>query len=300
MCNMYFSSLRLMAVLLGYLVAQVKTYPIQGWPMYPQTAREYPDDDYYYAPKIQYYYDAPAMSMPEVYGQIQYPYFYDPYGHFASNEAPKRQEERLAALPIGQETWFENDNAGRWRSNDVDDVSAAFLDNLILTQMAQDAQRRRENARAAFPPVDYDEERDTEDEDVRELKALAGKPLYHVPKTVPRIDDEDYPADDGFINWNGNKRSVTTAAPAASTAAPELGQKEKVLPRPTQNSHQHHRADNKRDPSFYKTIAKLLSKNSETSETQESPKARRIDKRFVAGDSDLVLELRGLKHRIAT
>ncbi|KAL0880904.1 hypothetical protein ABMA27_002076 [Loxostege sticticalis] len=298
MCNMYLSSLRLMAVLLAYLVAQVKTYPVQGWPMYPQTPREYPDDEYYNAPKIQYYYDTPAMSMPEVYGQIQYPYFYDPYEHFTSNEAPKRQEERLAALPIGQETWFESDNAPRWRSNDVDDVSAAFLDNLILTQMAQDAQRRRENARAAFPPVDYDEH-DTEDKDVRELKALAGKPLYHVPKTVPRFEDEDYAADDGFINWNGNKRSVTTAAPASSTAAPELGQKEKVLPRPTQNSHQHHRAENKRDTAFYNTIAKLL-KNSQTSETQESPKARRIDKRFVAGDSDLVVELRGLKHRIAT
>lgn len=254
-----------MAVLLGYLLAQAKAYPMQGWPVYPQSPREYQDDEYYYAPKIQYYYDAPAMNMPDAYGQVPYPYFYDPYGHFASNEAPKRQEERLAALPIGQETWFESDTTPRWRSNDVDDVSAAFLDNLILTQMAQDAQRRRENARAAFPPVDYDE-RDTDDEDVRELKALAGKPLYHVPKTVPRIEDEDYPADDGFINWNGNKRSVSTPAPVLSTVSPKQGQKEKFEPRPTQ----HHKTENKRDNSFYNTISKLLEKNSHISENQVS------------------------------
>lgn len=33
---------------------------------------------------------------------------------------------------------------------------------------------------------------------------------------------------------------------------------------------------------------------------QDLPSERRIEKRFVADDSDLVLELRGLKHRIAT
>ncbi|XP_059046330.1 uncharacterized protein LOC131841943 [Achroia grisella] len=301
MCNMQLSSLRMLTVLLGYLIAQANSYPMQGWPMYPQTAREYPDDEYYYAPKVQYYYDAPAISVPEVYGQVPYPYYYDPYDHFMANDAPKRHEERLAALPIGQETWFESDSTPRWRSNDVDDVSAAFLDNLILTQMAQDAQRRRENARAAFPPVDY-EERDTEDEDVRELKALAGKPLYHVPKTVPRIEDEDYSSDDGFINWNGNKRSITTAAPIPSTEMPKLGQKEEVMLRPAQiQTHQNHRTtQNKRNASFYDTIAQLLANKSKNTIEQESTKPRRIDKRFVAGDRDLVVELRGLKHRIAT
>lgn len=299
MCNMYLPTIRIAAVLFSYIVAQAKAYPMQTWPM--QAPREYPDDEYYYAPKVQYYYDAPAISMSEVYGQLPYPYFYDPYGHFASNEAPKRQEERLAALPIGQETWFESDTTPRWRANDgdADDVSAAFLDNLILTQMAQDAQRRRENARAAFPPVDYDE-RDNEDEDVRELKALAGKPLYHVPKTVPRIEDEDYASDDGFINWNGNKRSVSTPPPVSTTTTvkPKMGQLEEVLLRPAQTPHQKHGQLDVKDPSFYDTIAKLL-ENSRNSNVEESPK-RRIDKRFVAGDSDLVLELRGLKHRIRT
>lgn len=252
----------MLAVVLAYLVAQAKAYPMQAWPVYPQAPREYPDDDYYYTPNQ--YYDSPVMNVPEVYGQVAYPYYYDPYGHF-SNEAPKGQEERLAALPVGQETWFESDSAPRWRSNDVDDVSAAFLDNLILTQMAQDAQRRRENARAAFPPVDY-EERDAEDEDVRELKALAGKPLYHVPKTAPRIEDEDYPADEGFINWNGNKRSLTTAAPVLSTAKPKIGQKEFVIPGPSQTTSHRNRQDNqnKRSSTFYDTIAQLLENKSKS------------------------------------
>lgn len=76
--------------------------------------------------------------------------------------------------------------------------------------------------------------RDFEDEDVRELKALAGKPLYHVPKTsvykakndkshqynqrqrettttpMPILEEDhyydEYPSDEGWINW-GNKRS---------------------------------------------------------------------------------------------
>lgn len=231
---------------------------MQGWPMYPQTPREYQDDDYYYAPKVQYYYDAPAMSVPDVYGQIPYSYYYDPYGHFA-NEAPERQDERLAALPIGQETWFESDNSPRWRSNDMDDVNAAFLDNLILTQMAQDAQRRRENARAAFSNVDY-EDKDNEDEDVRELKALAGKPLYHVPKTVPRYpDDDEYPSDDGFINWNGNKRAATTSSPTP-TEESNVGQKEVAVPRPAQihKSRSHQSKHEKRSSPYYETIAQLL------------------------------------------
>lgn len=240
-----------------------EAYPMQGWPLYPQTPREYPEDDYYYATKEQHYYENPALNAPEAYGQVPYPYFYDPYGHFV-NEAPKRQEERFASLPIGQETWFESDASPRWRSNDVDDVSAAFMDNLIITQMAQDAQRRRENNRAAFPTIDY-EERDLEDEDVRELKALAGKPLYHVPKTVPNIEDdeEDYQNDEGFINWNGNKRSMTTQAPVHSTAKPKAGQKEVMMPRPAQN-HNHQNGEDKRASAFYGTLAKLLQKEKES------------------------------------
>ncbi|CAK1600998.1 unnamed protein product [Parnassius mnemosyne] len=288
------SSWRSWVALLGYLIVQATAYPIQGWPMYPQTPREYQDDDYYYAPKVQYYYDAPAMNVPDVYGQIPYSYYYDPYSHFA-NEAPESQDERLASLPIGQETWFESDSSPRFRSNNIDDVNAAFLDNLILTQMAQDAQRRRENARAAFSNVDY-EDKDNEDEDVKELKALAGKPLYHGPKTVPRFEDDEYPSDDGFINWNGNKRSVTTPRPV-STEESTTGQKEVAVPRPakTTNARSQHSEHEKRSSPYYNTIAQLLENKS-----HKATKDRRIDKRFVAGDSDLVVELRGLKHRIAT
>lgn len=260
---------RMWVILFCNLLAQAKTYPLQEWPVYSQVPREYPEDDYYYAPKAQYNYDAPAINVPEVYGQVPYTYFYDPYGHFA-DEAPKRQEERLAALPIGQETWFESEPSSRWRSNNIDDVNAAFLDNLILTQMAQDAQRRRENARAAFANAEY-EQKDNEDEDVRELKALAGKPLYHVPKTVPRFDEDDYSDDDAdsFINWNGNKRSVTTAAPeATSSEQPKAGQKEFVMPRPASSSNifkSHQSNQDKTNSPFYKTITQLLDKQGHVS-----------------------------------
>lgn len=255
-------------VLLCYLLAQAKTYPLQEWPMYAQTPREYSEDDYYYAPKIQYYYDAPAINVPEVYGQVPYTYYYDPYDHFA-NEAPKKQEDRLATLPIGQETWFESESTPRWKSNNMDDVNAAFLDNLILTQMAQDAQRRRENARAAFLNIDY-EDKENEDEDVRELKALAEKPHYHVPKTVPKIEDDDYSEDysDSFINWNGNKRSVTTPAPETSTQEVKDINKEVVMPRPAQTSHNHKTYQSDKDKinfPFYNTITKFLEKQGHVS-----------------------------------
>ncbi|XP_038214488.1 uncharacterized protein LOC119834458 [Zerene cesonia] len=303
MCNLP-TGLRMWVVFFCYLLAEAKTYPMQGWPVYAQDLRDYHDDDYYYAPKVQYFYDTPAMNPPEVYGQVPYTYMYDPYGHF-SNDAPKIEEERFSALPIGQETWFESDSNPRWRSNDMDDVNAAFLDNLILTQMARDAQRRRENARAAFSNMDYDD-KDNEDKDVQELKALAGKPLYHAPKSVPRIEDdedEDYVGDDsdGFINWNGNKRSLTTEAPVLSTESSmidKVGQKEVVMTRPPQHVRQHFNLkfdQEKRSSPFYTTIARLVD-----NAKHESSKPRRIDKRFVASDSDLVVELRGLKHRIAT
>ncbi|XP_062527488.1 uncharacterized protein LOC105841778 isoform X2 [Bombyx mori] len=295
---MLLTNLRLLTLLISYLIVQVKTYPMQGWPLWGQVPREYPDDEYYYAPKIQYYYDAPAVNVPEMHDQVQYPYYYDPSAQYLQNEAPQRHEERLAALPIGQETWFESDATPRWQSSEVDDVSAAFLDNLILTQMAQDAQRRRENARAAFLPVDY-EDKDLEDEEVRELKALAGKPLYHEPKTGSRFEDDDYTADDSFINWNGNKRSVTTAAPVSTTTEPKVGDKEVMVPRPPQNHQAHQNKQIKRN-NFYETIAELLANKSLNTNTKESLKERRIEKRFVADDSDLVVELRGLKHRIAT
>ncbi|CAK1540535.1 unnamed protein product [Leptosia nina] len=293
------------AVFLCYLLAEAKTYPMQGWPVYAHEPRDYNEDDYYYAPKVQYYYDTPAVNPPEVYGQVPYGYMYDPYGHY-SKDMPKIDEERFSALPIGQETWYEGETNPRWRSNnEIDDVNAAFLDNLILTQMARDAQRRRENARAAFSNIDY-EDKENEDEDVRELKALAGKPLYHGPKTVPTFDDEDdnedYDAEDaeGFINWNGNKRSITTEAPKKSTTkAPVVqtaGQKEIVMPRPAQNTHHQMKLDQtKRNMPLYDAIVRL-----EENVKHDSTKPRRIGKRFVASDSDLVVELRGLKHRMAT
>lgn len=251
------------AFVFGCLVTNVKAYPASGWPMYVQAPpREYPEDDYYYSPKIHYYGEPLNHGVPhvpaEVYGRIPYPYYPDTFNRFV-DEDPIRQDERLANLPVGQETWFESETEPSWKSSDMDDVNAAFMENLILTQMAQDAQRRREYASQAkpAPPLNDYEERDVEDEDVRELKALAGKPLYHVPKTVPRVEEDDYPNDDGFINWNGNKRSVSTTV--APTLRPKLGQDEIMVPRPAQPNHRHHKEvkEDKKD-SVYKKISQLL------------------------------------------
>ncbi|KAG7305891.1 hypothetical protein JYU34_008440 [Plutella xylostella] len=268
------------AFVVGWL-ALAEAYP-GAWPAY--APHDYPDDDYYYepAPKVQYYYGgaAPRHSAPEVYGRVPYPFYYDSLGHYA-NEDPARQDERLAALPVGQETWYERETESGWRNKEMDDVNAAFLDNLILTQMAQDAQRRRENARSALAASDYEEPpRTAEDEDVRELKALAGKPLYHEPKTTPQFDEHDYIMDDGFINWNGYKRSAT-AAPPASTARPRLGQAEVAVPRPAPAHREHHKRNLKTHP-------------------QKKAKGRKVDKRFVSTDTGLVAQLRLLKHRIRT
>lgn len=250
------------AFVLGCLATQAKAYPAAGWPMYVQAPqRQYPEEDLYYAPK-QYYYGEPSNRgirhpAEEVYGRAPYPFYYDTYNHFA-DEDPVRQDERLAALPVGQETWFENEPEPSWKESDMDDVNAAFLDNLILTQMAQDAQRRREyadQAKAIQSGGDY-EERDVEDEDVRELKALAGKPLYHVPKTVSRVEEDDYPSDEGFINWNGNKRSVSTAA--APTLRPKMGQEEIMVPRPAQPSHHRKEVNGDKKDSVYGKITRLL------------------------------------------
>lgn len=231
------------------------SFPAHGWPVYAHPAKEYPEEDYYYGSQQYPYAAAAAPRYEPVYGRIPHPYYYDPYEHY--EEDPARQDERVAALPVGQETWYENEEP-HWKPEDLDDVNAAFLDNLILTQMARDAQRRRENTRAA----DY-EERDSEDEDVRELKALAGKPLYHVPKTSPHIDeDEDYAADDAFINWNGNKRSapvgeVTTRAPRGQDeiAVPPEPRHPRPADHPTATPTTSHE---KRDSSLYRTIAHML------------------------------------------
>lgn len=111
----------------------------------------YLDHDYYYQPL--YYYGAP-MGMRGVYqppppppyyayGRYGYGYGYG-YGHGPRNahyyddpvddlqEEMHQEDEREEALPVGQEMWYENDADGERRDDSIDDVNAAFLQNLML------------------------------------------------------------------------------------------------------------------------------------------------------------------------
>lgn len=249
-------------------------------PLYYRPARPYPytdtyADELYYQPMPVVHYPYYPVSSPyneaDMY-RTAYPYYYTPYGYYGNEETYNPAEEtihedptrvggaRADALPVGQETWFEGDSTPSWRT-DYDDVNAAFLQNLIMSQMYDEALDKssiesdeKQNQNSLHESDEYDEHRvpeyygdrntrDFEDEDVRELKALAGKPLYHVPKTsvyaatgsvhtgdptrraqpswyqdsedstpkTLRRDEEpqfsdDYQNDEGWINW-GSKRS---------------------------------------------------------------------------------------------
>ncbi|KDR19502.1 uncharacterized protein LOC110829889 [Zootermopsis nevadensis] len=147
------------------------------------------------------------------------PYYYGDgrHGYYGYDEASdpvydlqeeiqqeEEREEREEALPIGQETWFEGTAASQRhpKGESMDDVNAAFLQNLIMSQMYNDADgghvlRHPPYVGSVYPVAD-DESQDTsvydtgksrsqisgdyqnsdeelEDEDVRELKSLVKK-----------------------------------------------------------------------------------------------------------------------------
>lgn len=262
-----------------------RTAPAYYRQPYPY-AQTYPEDLYYQPEPIIHYPYYPVtrpFTKSDVY-QTLYPYYYNerlsPYDFYGNedsfapaDEMPEHSDRgRTEALPVGQETWFEGESAPRWQ-NDYDDVNAAFLQNLIMYNDAvnqnEQTELSKEHDKQQDESDDYDDrrvaeyygERDTRDyenEDVRQLKALAGKPLYHVsktsgysktnndntyrpqqwryetvtPATVRREEehdhyDDDYPNDEAWINWaskrtdKSSKQKVlrSTLAPPTSTIA---------------------------------------------------------------------------------
>lgn len=262
-------------------------YPYRAAPAYygqPYPfAQTYPENLYYRPDPIVHY---PYYSVNRPYAkndiyQTMYPYYYSdrllPYGYYGNDDTylptddPQdavhdedlRNGDRTEALPVGQETWFEGESVPRWQ-NDYDDVNAAFLQNLIMSQMYNDAMAKNDQIPTEKTitkqqenddyedrrPAEYYGERDTrdfEDEDVRELKALAGKPLYHVPKTNVYSNDknyrqqqwqhdfstpsavrreeqhdhyDDYPNDEAWINWGNKRDSKTVKIAVKTTLAP--------------------------------------------------------------------------------
>ncbi|KAK7862784.1 hypothetical protein R5R35_003539 [Gryllus longicercus] len=207
------------------------TEPVMTYP-YP---REYADSpDYYYGEptfaSYPYYYPSSSKYAP-VYHHSLMPYYYGsaqqrPYAAYGYEEPndpvddleeeiqlEEEREEREEALPIGQETWFENSSPHQstqlqqqQQQQDMADVNAIFLQNLILSQMYNDAIARGVHPmyqapdpryaygyamqeedpaeqegwvygdiRAHADPDYYRSDRDSEDEDVRALKSLVKK-----------------------------------------------------------------------------------------------------------------------------
>lgn len=254
---------------------RTQRYPMNYYEMYPE-------DRYYYPQEPVYY---PRTSKYEVYQAVM-PYYYADnrqlfrpdyeYGYGYGDNADlsdieeeiiqdAEREQRENAQPIGHETYYENDNSNEEGEDNIDKINAAFLQNLIMSQMYDDGKIDK-----------YTNYESREDQDVRELKELA-KPMKETPehptheqrdnyfqqKTQSKnkhlsnnwdekrsvLATERYPetrhmADKVFgkpsfiISDRKPKATTTTekpkAASSASTALPKrnFGQKEEVLLRP--------------------------------------------------------------------
>ncbi|XP_069687175.1 uncharacterized protein [Periplaneta americana] len=204
--------------------AYYTTDPIVSYPY----AQDYPDNDYYYAQEpatFSSYAYYPTVG-GAVNGNLKYsvyqslvPYYYGDghqrlgYGYYGYDDTSdpvddlqeeiqqeEEREEREEALPIGQETWFEGGGASQRQSQEdsMADVNAAFLQNLIMSQIYNDANSGHimrhptysvvddgshdnwmyDTGRSHVPvSTDYFQNSDEEldDEDVRELKSLVKK-----------------------------------------------------------------------------------------------------------------------------
>ncbi|GFG36281.1 hypothetical protein Cfor_00813 [Coptotermes formosanus] len=192
---------------------------------YPYT-QDYPDNDYYYYAQEpstfgNYPYYPTGTSVTN--GNMKYsayqplsPYYYADgrqrmgYGYYGYDETrdpvydlqeeiqqEEEREQREETLPIGQETWFEggSDSQRQTQGDNMADINAAFLQNLIMSQMYNDANSGHVQRHPPYSSYSVTEdgnqdswvydtsrtdnyennEEELEDEDVRELKSLVKK-----------------------------------------------------------------------------------------------------------------------------
>lgn len=152
-----------------------------------RTQRYHPDEYYYggrqEVPAYPIYVQPPRTSKYEVYQSVM-PYYYDErailpvYKYYPGDldedflQETERQM-REDAQPIGQEVLYENE-AG---NDNIDDLNAAFLQNLMASQMYRDRERGQYDDYYSYSDEDEDEESLSaaaqEDDDVRELKQLS-------------------------------------------------------------------------------------------------------------------------------
>lgn len=188
-------------------------YPVSYYDTMNPYVQEYADE--YYLPQDSYPMYYPAIARNPKYDFYQAPpYYYDErhlprnnYGYYDEMDPEEFQEElqqeeervqREEALPVGQETWYENEN--NQNEDSVDDVNAAFLQNLMLYNDAMANKHYDYNNQQVDPYmqdlVGWNEELSNkklpnEDEDVKELKMLAGKPKKQKNKNKNRSNDAE-------------------------------------------------------------------------------------------------------------
>ncbi|XP_057672474.1 uncharacterized protein LOC130904006 [Diorhabda carinulata] len=140
-------------------------YPQQSYPLPYYVPSKYK----IYQPVFPYYYQEhwPSQSYAAYYD------YNDPDEVFQGMEREDREENQ----PIGHESYYEDASD----DSNMDDVNAAFLQNLILTQMYQDSLNNKphtdnyDDYDEAFAKIEEMNRRPThtpEDETVRELKQL--------------------------------------------------------------------------------------------------------------------------------
>ncbi|VEN63052.1 unnamed protein product [Callosobruchus maculatus] len=166
-------------------------YPLSYYKVYPYSDTYTQQDDSYYYPQETASYPLyyPRTSKYEVY-QAVLPYYtdtpygttydYDPAAELQDEIQEAEREEREEAQPIGHESFYENDNDNS--QDNYADVNAAFLQNLILSQMYQDS-LAKDKGQAFNGYSDYEDTYNQVNE----------KPSYFEPSstTTGPSDDED-------------------------------------------------------------------------------------------------------------
>lgn len=287
-----------------YQMMQPQRYPVSYYELYPY-GQTYADD-YYPQESYPLYYPPARTSKYEVYQAVLPYYYYNDqmltrpnYGYYDNDPTVDLQEEMIQeaereeredAQPIGHELLYENEDQ---TDENLDDVNAAFLQNLIMSQMYKESLDNHKNYYDDYyTGEDYDKWQDNpkqkshyvqEDKDVRELKQLVKA------KSNPKMDDIHWFKHNNFRNQKDNqyennyenkrnsyrkklvKLTTTTSTPDKNTFAPKRdirGQKEEVLMRPaTPVRHPFSNSvmemmskddDRKRSSSVYDTIKHML------------------------------------------
>lgn len=179
-----------------YPIVTSQRFPVSYYKLYPYS-QSYPEEYYYPQESYPLFYP-PRTSNYDVY-QAVLPYYYQDmlsrpgYGYYGYQDPlnvpydwqeemiqEAEREEREEAQPIGHESFYENDDASL--DSNLADTNAAFLQNLILSQMYQDSYENEKenfqntnNGEYETPYGKFESINDNgnrEDEDVKELKQL--------------------------------------------------------------------------------------------------------------------------------